>query len=180
MKKYLFSLLLLLAGTNVQAQVSSGDALMDSLRREYMKGLQDLKEDYDQYRQQALADYERYEAQARADYQRYAKKVKAVWGGNKMVDNTKDQWVEYSEDLQDRSIVDFKKGKVDVEVIVDEDAQPEEVNKKLVEALERVLESKGNTCPYESTVDESKPIAKKRSEERRVGKECRSRWSPYH
>ena len=25
-----------------------------------------------------------------------------------------------------------------------------------------------------------KPICKKRSEERRVGKECRSRWSPYH
>ena len=24
------------------------------------------------------------------------------------------------------------------------------------------------------------PDAKKRSEERRVGKECRSRWSPYH
>ena len=24
------------------------------------------------------------------------------------------------------------------------------------------------------------PKAKKRSEERRVGKECRSRWSPYH
>ena len=23
-------------------------------------------------------------------------------------------------------------------------------------------------------------VAKKRSEERRVGKECRSRWSPYH
>ena len=25
-----------------------------------------------------------------------------------------------------------------------------------------------------------KPINKHRSEERRVGKECRSRWSPYH
>ena len=24
------------------------------------------------------------------------------------------------------------------------------------------------------------PLAPKRSEERRVGKECRSRWSPYH
>ena len=24
------------------------------------------------------------------------------------------------------------------------------------------------------------PIARSRSEERRVGKECRSRWSPYH
>ena len=26
----------------------------------------------------------------------------------------------------------------------------------------------------------SKPLAVRRSEERRVGKECRSRWSPYH
>src|SRR2546430_7632652 len=24
------------------------------------------------------------------------------------------------------------------------------------------------------------PVARRRSEERRVGKECRSRWSPYH
>ena len=27
---------------------------------------------------------------------------------------------------------------------------------------------------------DDKTIAKNRSEERRVGKECRSRWSPYH
>ena len=38
--------------------------------------------------------------------------------------------------------------------------------------LERVLDS---------LVSEGKlTITKKRSEERRVGKECRSRWSPYH
>ena len=29
-------------------------------------------------------------------------------------------------------------------------------------------------------IDESKCEVKVRSEERRVGKECRSRWSPYH
>ena len=29
-------------------------------------------------------------------------------------------------------------------------------------------------------VTESRPHAHRRSEERRVGKECRSRWSPYH
>ena len=28
--------------------------------------------------------------------------------------------------------------------------------------------------------DEATMIADRRSEERRVGKECRSRWSPYH
>src|SRR5258708_38069373 len=31
-------------------------------------------------------------------------------------------------------------------------------------------------CPAQG----SQPFATKRSEERRVGKECRSRWSPYH
>ena len=31
-----------------------------------------------------------------------------------------------------------------------------------------------------STPDLNKKIKKTRSEERRVGKECRSRWSPYH
>src|SRR5690348_18010376 len=28
--------------------------------------------------------------------------------------------------------------------------------------------------------DEANPDSQERSEERRVGKECRSRWSPYH
>ena len=30
------------------------------------------------------------------------------------------------------------------------------------------------------TEDGGRVIVKNRSEERRVGKECRSRWSPYH
>ena len=29
-------------------------------------------------------------------------------------------------------------------------------------------------------IDQAKDIQAQRSEERRVGKECRSRWSPYH
>ena len=32
----------------------------------------------------------------------------------------------------------------------------------------------------QSMDDEVAAIAQSRSEERRVGKECRSRWSPYH
>ena len=33
---------------------------------------------------------------------------------------------------------------------------------------------------YELPIYEAELEAKARSEERRVGKECRSRWSPYH
>ena len=33
---------------------------------------------------------------------------------------------------------------------------------------------------YRRTFEEQRPYDRERSEERRVGKECRSRWSPYH
>src|SRR2546429_677476 len=39
-----------------------------------------------------------------------------------------------------------------------------------------VTVSGGNLANFNGTVG----LALKRSEERRVGKECRSRWSPYH
>ena len=37
-----------------------------------------------------------------------------------------------------------------------------------------------NTIKVEAGDSHADIIAKARSEERRVGKECRSRWSPYH
>ena len=45
--------------------------------------------------------------------------------------------------------------------------------------------SKGDNAGADKSGLITKPVdttksAKKRSEERRVGKECRSRWSPYH
>ena len=38
----------------------------------------------------------------------------------------------------------------------------------------------GRTYTYAGLLDEVARFAGVRSEERRVGKECRSRWSPYH
>ena len=35
-------------------------------------------------------------------------------------------------------------------------------------------------CGYAGCADYAKAVVMDRSEERRVGKECRSRWSPYH
>ena len=39
---------------------------------------------------------------------------------------------------------------------------------------------KGTEKIFEEIIVENLPNMGKRSEERRVGKECRSRWSPYH
>ena len=57
-------------------------------------------------------------------------------------------------------------------------------NMDLFASLEAIM--KQNTGFYQSDLDIDKEIIAKaaasphRSEERRVGKECRSRWSPYH
>src|SRR5258708_33765690 len=55
-------------------------------------------------------------------------------------------------------------------------------DKVLVE-IARVLKVKAEELremDVRAPIDEIKRITQKRSEERRVGKECRSRWSPYH
>ena len=42
------------------------------------------------------------------------------------------------------------------------------------------LEGKRGYCGMDSTIRAARAALHMRSEERRVGKECRSRWSPYH
>ena len=41
-------------------------------------------------------------------------------------------------------------------------------------------DAKGNTVAAASSIEKALNDSFKRPEERRVGKECRSRWSPYH
>src|SRR5256885_14727569 len=54
---------------------------------------------------------------------------------------------------------------------------------KLIETLERYLavaDDEGNAYGMLAQSYQRTKQTEKRSEERRVGKECRSRWSPYH
>ena len=49
------------------------------------------------------------------------------------------------------------------------------------EVIKRYIRVEEVAHEYGFSVEETEYIAKAaRSEERRVGKECRSRWSPYH
>ena len=52
--------------------------------------------------------------------------------------------------------------------------------KELLARMEMVYLDKGETIASATLPEQSLYIIVSRSEERRVGKECRSRWSPYH
>ena len=49
-----------------------------------------------------------------------------------------------------------------------------------IEEIERLIGGHGEENHNEPPEEESHDEESERSEERRVGKECRSRWSPYH
>ena len=59
---------------------------------------------------------------------------------------------------------------------VPEEKEKEKVSEKIFEEI--TVENFPNT--RKEIVNQVKEAQRVRSEERRVGKECRSRWSPYH
>lgn len=143
------------AGAQTKAQ-------LDSMRAEYQRGIQAEKEEYDQYRQQAIEEYQMFEKALKAEYEEYVKSIKNVWGNNNMREDTKKEWVEYGKDKKSRSIVDFEKGKVRIEVALDNanENNPKVIEEKMSQAIESLLKSKGSTIPFESTVDKKKNVSK--------------------
>ena len=55
-----------------------------------------------------------------------------------------------------------------------------EIGKKVNELYASVITAGTHLAPTIKVAEAAKIIENSRSEERRVGKECRSRWSPYH
>ena len=123
---------------------------MDSIRRQFEKEATQTIADFEAYSKKAREEYEKYEAHARADYSRYTRSIKQTWGGDSIVDNTPTQWVEYSNDYQNRSIVNFDKGKILVEVALEDGNTMDSatINACLAVAIERKMNSQGTTCPY--------------------------------
>ena len=69
-----------------------------------------------------------YVAQEQKEYAAYKAEVEKQW--QTFVGSTKKDWVEYSEDKSSRSIVDFEKGEITLEVVIPVDEDEEVVTKK--------------------------------------------------
>lgn len=105
--------------------------------------------------------YEAYEEELKNEFNGYVRSISMVWGLDSALTDTPTRWVEYSDDFRSRSIVDFDRGVVGIEVAVDGNASAEDVNGKLSEAVERMMTSRGSTCPWPSKVEKSHPITQK-------------------
>ncbi len=150
MRKYLLTIIVASGLCRTYSQDINTHSALDSIKMQF-----------EQEAQKTVTDFEAYEAQARSDYFRYVQSIKDIWGGDTIIDNTKTEWVEYSPDFHSRSIVDFENGDITVEVAVNEKTSAKDIDTQLSNAIERMLNSRGSSCPYNSTVDTSEPLTER-------------------
>lgn len=82
-------------------------------------------------------------------YNAYCRNMMEKWGDMDFIQSTKKSWVEYSEESDSRSIVDFENGDVTVEVLADVGESQEQINEKLELAIGELLENKGTAPVYD-------------------------------
>lgn len=92
---------------------------------------------------QTKDEFEQYRAEIDAAFKEYKRKTAIVWGkDNKMPDGKR--WVSYIDKLNQRSVVDFEKGVINVEVALPRE-QSDQGKKLLEQALLKAMKQGGDT-----------------------------------
>lgn len=162
MKKCFYIGLFFASTVSMMAQTAN-DVTLESMRQEFISEINQQRDDFEQYSEQARLEYERYEQQMRQEYTSYVQSIKNVWGNDSIVEDSPTEWVEYGDDYKSRSIVDFDNNDITIEIALDNINPKDEyqINQKLEEAIERLLESRGSSCPYKSGVDKNQPLTER-------------------
>ncbi|MEA2103575.1 MAG: murein transglycosylase domain-containing protein, partial [Candidatus Cloacimonadota bacterium] len=102
-------------------------------------------DEFEKYAQQQEQEFQNYQMQQDSMFIQYKDQIEKEW--NEFVESSPNEWVTYSEDFKGRSQVDFEKGEVKVEAVVEEDEpQSEEKAKEIVKKqLTKILEEKDET-----------------------------------
>ena len=131
---------------------------------------------FDEYKENLEKDFTAYVNIINEEYDKYKKEIKETWNDDKISD--KKEWIQYSDNMKNRRIVDFEKEEITIEAVVDEKISKEEMEKlfmiefgnlvltdtqtaykndKLMQNIDKRLEKELNTVQEKSKPDK-KPI----------------------
>ena len=90
-------------------------------------------------------------------YEKFVREMSNLWGSNNIIESSQKEWVEYTDNGQSRSKVDFEEGKVTIEIIVtpEETQSDTQVDKKVEDKLKELLVSRGKTKDYNSAKEKA-------------------------
>jgi membrane-bound lytic murein transglycosylase C len=115
---------------------------------------------FDQFREETNKQWEAYEKANKEAFEQFKKGIEQKWGAGNFVESTQTNWVEYSEDGESRTSVDFEQEVASVEILM----TPEEANnaglvkQKIAEAVKELALNKGKTKDYETEYEKPEPL----------------------
>ena len=156
-KLVLLSALLMFCLSVSYAQVESD---FERFKREQEASLNSMKQNEKLSLEKMEKEYQDYLKAEQEAYDKFVKEMSAVWGGKNVVESTSKEWVEYTDNGNSRSIVDFEKGEVTIEIIVtdEESASEEKMEKKVEDKIKELVISQGKTKDYDSSKEKAVPL----------------------
>ena len=156
-KLVLLSALLMFCLSVSYAQVESD---FERFKREQEASLNSMKQNEKLTLEKLEKEYQDYLKAEQEAYDKFVKKMSAVWGGDNVVESTSKEWVEYTDNGNSRSIVDFEKGEATIEIIVteEESVSEEAIEKKVEDKIKELIISQGKTKDYDSSKEKAVPL----------------------
>ncbi len=147
MHKYSLNIILFLIIVGLSGQYSAFAQTFEDFKKERENELKEFKNSY-------TKDYEEFARKEREGIEKLKQELAAYWGENNTKVSTNKEWVEYTDDKQTRTDVNFENGTTKIEILL----TPEEAkNKALVKNSMRnaVKDMVYNTCgTYEGAGNE--------------------------
>ena len=156
MRYFASAVLFMVAAVGLDAQTA------DQLDSTFYKARQEfdaIRQEFADSADAALADYLQFEEKLFQEYEAFRNEVKGIWGDAQVVESTRKEWVEYSEDKTSRTSVNWETGEVYVEVLVDSSEGSDEVRQKLEAAVSALISSRGSTSGFGTNALPDKPVS---------------------
>ena len=156
MRKGLLLVAILFAYNITYSQVESD---FEKFKQQQQEEMQSMRKSDSTAMLSLEKEYQDYIKAEREAYDNFVKNMKVIWGGD-FVESTNKDWVEYSDDGNSRSVVDFDKGEATIEIVVSQEEAESKtaIENKVEDKLKELLKNKGKTKDYDSSVEKSIPL----------------------
>ena len=108
------------------------------------------QQEFQQYKDENTHAYDEFVIREKKGIEKLKKEIEAYWGKNDDKLSTKTEWVEYSDDKQSRTDVDFEKGTATVEILLTptQAENPEIVTARVQASINNLITNKCATYDY--------------------------------
>lgn len=157
MKKLLLILFFMFCINMIHSQVESE---FEKFKREQEEAMKAMQQNDSTLLSSLEKEYQEYVKAEQEAYANFKQKMGNLWGSDNVIESTNKDWVEYSDDGNSRSSVDFEKGEATIEIIITPEEEQSEVSleKKVEDKIKELIVSRGRTKDYDTEKEKAVPL----------------------